>query len=127
MATAISDAIIEYLENVERMENYAKEDTGSEDDYAESDYMQYYVYDSSGEGYTIQLMSSNKELDIFDASFKEFKGIAMLALGSGTFKYKYCYGCYPSAEAARKELPWARKSFKDAIVVRYKAGKIVGN
>ncbi len=127
MATAISDAIIEYLENVERMENYAKEDTGTEDDYAESDYMQYYVYDSSGEGYTIQLMSSNKELDIFDASFKEFKGIAMLALGSGTFKYKYCYGCYPSAEAARKELPWARKSFKDAIVVRYKAGKIVGN
>jgi hypothetical protein len=51
----------------------------------------------------------------------------MLAIGSGTFKYKYCYGCYPTAEAARKELAWARKSFKDAIVVRYKAGKIVGN
>lgn len=127
MANAISDAIIEYLENVERMENYAYEDTGTEDSYTEGDYLQYYVYDSSGEGYTIQLMSSNKELDIFDSSFKEFKGIAMLAIGSGSFKYKYCYGCYPTAEAARKELPWARKSFKDAIVVRYKAGKIVGN
>lgn len=127
MANAISDAIIEYLENVERMEQYAQNDTGSDDSYTDDNYLEYYVYDSSGEGYTIQLMSSNKELDIFDSSFKEFKGIAMLAIGSGTFKYKYCYGCYPTAEAARKELAWARKSFKDAIVVRYKAGKIVGN
>ena len=70
-------------------------------------------------------MSSTKELDIYDASFKEFKGIAMLVMGTGTFKYKYCYGCYPTAEAAKKELAWAKRSFKDAIVTRYKAGKIV--
>lgn len=125
MAEAISEAIITYFENVERMEEYAKNDTGSEDSFNNDDYMKYYVYDSSGEGYTIQLMSATKELDIYDSSFKEFKGIAMLVMGTGTFKYKYCYGCYPTAEAAKSELSWARKSFKDAIVTRYKAGKII--
>ena len=126
MAEAICDAIIAYFENVALMEELAKEgDKGSEDEFTNDDYMKYYVYDSTGEGYTIQLMSSTKELDIYDASFKEFKGIAMLVMGTGTFKYKYCYGCYPTAEAAKKELAWAKRSFKDAIVTRYKAGKIV--
>lgn len=125
MADAISDAIVVYFENVERMEEYAKNDTGSEDSFNNDDYLKYYVYDSSGEGYTIQLMSSTTELDIYSASFKEFKGLAMLVMGTGTFKYKYCYGCYPTAAAAQSELAWARKSFKDAIVTRYKAGKIV--
>jgi hypothetical protein len=87
--------------------------------------MKYYVYDSSGSGYTIQLMSSDKKLDIYDSSFKDFKGIAMLVMGTDTFKYKYCYGCYPTIEAAKSELGWARKSFKDAIITRYKAGKII--
>lgn len=125
MAAAICDAIIVYFENVERMEEYAKDDTGSEDYFSNDDYMKYYVYDSSGSGYTIQLMSSDKKLDIYDSSFKDFKGIAMLVMGTGTFKYKYCYGCYPTIEAAKSELGWARKSFKDAIITRYKAGKII--
>ncbi|MBE6202756.1 MAG: N-acetylmuramoyl-L-alanine amidase [Rikenellaceae bacterium] len=125
MADAISDAIVDYFENIERMEEYAQNDTGSEDSFSNDNYLKYYVYDSSGEGYTIQLMSSSTELDIYSASFKEFKGIAMLVMGTGTFKYKYCYGCYPTAAAAQSELAWARKSFKDAIVTRYKAGKIV--
>ncbi|MBR2429501.1 MAG: N-acetylmuramoyl-L-alanine amidase [Alistipes sp.] len=125
MAAAISDGIISYFESVTLMEEYAENDTGTEDNFTEDDTLRYYVYDSSGEGYTIQLMSSNKELDIYHGSFKEFRGLAMLVMGTGTFKYKYCYGCYPTAAAAQSELAWARRSFKDAIVTRYKAGKIV--
>lgn len=125
MADAISDAIVTYFENIELMEKYAAGYDGTEDTYSNDNYMKYYVYDSKGEGYTIQLMSSTKELDIYDSSFKDFKGIAMLVMGTGTFKYKYCYGCYPTIESAKSELEWARKSFKDAIVTRYKAGKIV--
>jgi N-acetylmuramoyl-L-alanine amidase len=78
-------------------------------------------------GYAIQLISSTCEVDTMDYQFKGYKGRVRLLMGTGKYKYKYCYGCYPTAEAARKELAWARKSFKDAIVVRYKAGKIVGN
>ena len=77
------------------------------------------------EGYAIQLISSLSEVDIYDYQFKGYKGRVRLLMGTGRYKYKYCYGSYATAEEARVELAEARKTFKDAYVVRFKDGAIV--
>jgi N-acetylmuramoyl-L-alanine amidase len=46
-------------------------------------------------------------------------------MGTGSWCYKYCFGSYASAEEAKSDLAEVRKSFKDAYVVRYEAGKLV--
>jgi N-acetylmuramoyl-L-alanine amidase len=83
------------------------------------------VKDASGAGYTIQLISSKTKVNINDSQFKSYRGRVMLVMGTGSWCYKYCFGSYASAEEAKSDLAEVRKSFKDAYVVRYEAGKLV--
>ena len=77
------------------------------------------------EGYTIQLLASDKLVKTSDAQFKSYRGKVKSYIGGGVLKYKYCYGSYPSRSEATRELSVVKRSFKDAFVVRYSQGKIV--
>ena len=77
------------------------------------------------EGYTIQLMASDKQIKSSDAQFKSYRGKVKSYIGSGVLKYKYCYGSFSSRSEAVRELMAVKRSFKDAFVVRYSQGKIV--
>lgn len=131
MAEAISDAIVAYFTS---LDGGAVEDTSAaeSDDSAEgAESVATDAEDASEEaqeateGYAIQLISSLKEVDIYDYQFHEYKGRVRLLMGSGRYKYKYCYGSYATATEAREELAEVRKRFKDAYVVKYRDGVIV--
>ncbi len=77
------------------------------------------------EGYTIQIISSNRRIGLNSSSLKTYRGRAHEKIGTGKLPYKYCVGKYPTRAAAVKELPAVRKRFSDAFVVRYKGDKIV--
>jgi N-acetylmuramoyl-L-alanine amidase len=77
------------------------------------------------EGYAIQLISSTYEVDTRDYQFKSYKGRVRLLMGTGRYKYKYCYGSYATRDAAKRDLAEVQKTFKDAYIVRYKDGNIV--
>lgn len=125
MATAISDAIVSYFKaldgdvaEVSTEEPVTEPMTATVEEEDEA-------VEPLTEGYTIQLISSMVEVDTKDYQFKEYKGRVMQLMGSGKYKYKYCYGTYASKEDTAKDLAEVRKSFKDAYVVRFKDGKIV--
>ena len=128
MATAISDAIVTYFTTLYGMADAGdgagtqEQDSDSESPVAES-------ADAAPatltEGYTIQLISSMKEVDVYDYQFKEYKGQVSLVMGVGKYKYKYCYGSYANSADAQSDLKAVRKIFKDAFVVRFKDGAIV--
>lgn len=128
MATAISDAIVSYFKaldgNVsESVSESVSEQTSESVESAEAATAE--VAEPLAEGYTIQLISSTVEVDKGDYQFKSYKGRVELYMGTGRYKYKYCYGSYATREAAQEELMRARETFKDAYVVRYKDGRIV--
>ena len=75
-------------------------------------------------GYTIQLLSSTKAVDENDSQFKAYRGKVMLKMGTGSYKYKYCYGTYATASEAKEELAKVRTYFKDAYVVRFEGDNI---
>ena len=77
------------------------------------------------EGYTIQLMASDKQIKSSDAQFKSYRGKVKSYIGGGVLKYKYCYGSFSSRSEASQQLAAVKRSFKDAFVVRYSQGKIV--
>lgn len=126
MADAISDAIVTYFkaldgdysateESAAEGANEAEEKTEAQP--AESEEMT--------EGYTIQLISSVKEVDTNDYQFKQYKGRVRLVMGTGKFKYKYCFGSYATSADAQADLKEVRKTFKDAYVVKFCDGAIV--
>ena len=80
---------------------------------------------SSSEGYTIQLLASDKKISCSDGQFKSYRGKVDCYMGSGVLKYKYCYGRYDSRDEAQRNLSSVRKSFKGAFVVHFSNGKIV--
>ena len=80
---------------------------------------------SSSEGYTIQLLASDKKISSSDGQFKSYRGKVDCYMGSGVLKYKYCYGRYGSRDEAQRNLSSVRKSFKGAFVVHFSNGKIV--
>ncbi len=136
IAGAISDAIVYFIRGLDAAEEYAaggvaggsvEQNTAkiAEQKVDAKPQTEAAVKDASGKGYTIQLISSKSEVDINDSQFKEYRGRVMLVMGVGTWKYKYCYGSYASAEAAKSDLAEVRKTFKDAYLVRYEAGKLV--
>ena len=126
MAEAICDAIIKYMDNLDKMEEYSYDDSNAQiEESTQEELPANYVSDASGEGYTIQLLSSTKKLNLFDSQFKSYKGLVIEVQDSGTYKYKYCFGSYSSAQAAQQDLKQVRNTFKDAFITRYKAGKIV--
>ncbi len=76
---------------------------------------------ASKQGYTIQLLASDKTTD---SQFKSYRGKVRRLSGGGALKYKYCYGDYSSPAEARRSLSEVRRSFKDAFVVRYEGDRI---
>ena len=127
MATAISDAIITYFKTLDGMHS-ADGSEGVVESEKQSSIEEVKPQETKvglTEGYTIQLISSLKEVNINDSQFKSYKGRVRLVMGSGSYKYKYCYGAYATAEEAKAELAEIRKSFKDAYVVRFRDGSIV--
>lgn len=124
MATAISDAIVSYFKALDgNVSESVSEQTSEPVESAEAATAE--VAEPLAEGYTIQLISSTVEVDKGDYQFKSYKGRVELYMGTGRYKYKYCYGSYATREAAQEELMRARETFKDAYVVRYKDGRIV--
>ena len=81
--------------------------------------------DEASEGYAIQLISSTYEVDTNDYQFKAYKGRVRLLMGTGRYKYKYCYGSYTTRDAAKRDLAEVQKTFKDAYIVHYKDGNII--
>ena len=77
------------------------------------------------EGYAIQLISSTYEVDTRDYQFKSYKGRVRLLMGTGRYKYKYCYGSYATRDAAKQDLAEVQKTFKDAYIVYYEDKSIV--
>lgn len=127
MATAISDAIITYFKTLDGMHS-ADGSEGVVESEKQSSIEEVKPQETKvglTEGYTIQLISSLKEVNINDSQFKSYKGRVRLVMGSGSYKYKYCYGAYATAEEAKAELAEIRNSFKDAYVVRFRDGSIV--
>ena len=80
---------------------------------------------SSAEGYTIQLLASDKKISSSDSQFKSYRGKVECYIGSGALKYKYCYGSYSSRDEAQRNLSSVRKVFGGAFVVHFSDGKIV--
>ena len=76
-------------------------------------------------GYAIQLISSLCEVDVNDYQFRGYKGRVRLLMGSGRYKYKYCYGSYSTREAAKRDLAEAQKTFKDAYIVYFEGENIL--
>lgn len=132
IADAISDAVVYFIKSLDAAGEYAANGTStaeiatqsqdsseaptqSEDKTSEQDIE---------EGYTIQLISSKREVDINDSQFKAYRGKVRLVMGNGAWGYKYCYGTYRTKEEAKSDLATIRKDFKDAFVVRFKGDKI---
>ena len=77
------------------------------------------------EGYTIQLLASDKKISSSDSQFKSYRGKVECYIGSGALKYKYCYGNYSTRDEAQRNLSGVRKVFGGAFVVHFSNGKIV--
>lgn len=80
---------------------------------------------SEQSGYTIQLLASDKKISSADKQFKSYRSKVKCYEGGGVLKYKYCYGSYPTRQAAQRDLVTVKRSFRDAFVVRYEGGNIV--
>lgn len=83
------------------------------------------VTTATSEGYTIQLLASDKKVPSSDSQFKIYRGKVDCYVGSGVLKYKYCYGSYATSQEAQRNLSGVRKVFKGAFVVHFRDGKIV--
>lgn len=130
MADAISDAIITYFKALDgdysATEESAAEGANEAEEKSEAQpAAQPAESEEITEGYTIQLISSIKEVDTNDYQFKQYKGRVRLVMGTGKFKYKYCFGSYKTSADAQADLKEVRKTFKDAFVVRFCDGAIV--
>ena len=120
IATALADAIVSFFKGLDAIsgDNVSLVDNrpvATEEP----------VEEILNEGYAIQLISSTCEVDIMDYQFKEYKGRVRLLIGTGSWKYKYCYGSYATRDEAKADLESARKTFKDAYIVYFKDGVIV--
>ena len=83
------------------------------------------VKGTAAEGYTIQVLASNKEISTSDAAFKSYRQKVKCYIGAGALKYKYCYGEYSTRAEAQRNLATIRRTFADAFVVHYRDGEIV--
>lgn len=132
LADALSDAIVEFIERLDKMQEYTadggsseeqkpaeevkSEEPKSEEPKAEAERLE--------SGYTIQLLSSKHSLSLNDSQFKAYRGRVVELMGTGSYCYKYCFGSFASKAEAREELERAKEIFKDAYVVHYEGTKI---
>lgn len=136
IAGAISDAIVSFFEGLDAISGGAATDAdGDNADEAttpstaatsssNSDVATDGAKATLDEGYAIQLISATYEVDVRDYQFKAYKGRVRLLMGTGRYKYKYCYGSYASREEAKRDLAEVQKTFKDAYIVHYKGNQI---
>lgn len=132
LADALSDAIVEFIERLDKMQEYTadggsseeqkpaeevkSEEPKSEEPKAEAERLE--------AGYTIQLLSSKHSLSLNDSQFKAYRGRVVELMGTGSYCYKYCFGSYATKAEAREELERAKEIFKDAYIVHYEGTKI---
>ena len=77
------------------------------------------------EGYAIQVLASDKKISLNDSQFKNYRGKVKCYVGTGTLKYKYCFGEYASREEAQRNLSTLRSVFSGAFVVHFQGDRIV--
>ena len=118
MATAIADAIIAYFKALDGSSAEVVVETAPEP-------VQSSDAKELSEGYTIQLISSMHSVDVNDYQFKDYKGKVKELIGTGKYKFKYCYGAYVTTAEAQEVLKSVRETFKDAYVVYFQGGEIV--
>ena len=132
LADALSDAIVEFVERLDKMQEYTadgdsaeeqkpseevkSEEPKSEEPKAEAERLE--------SGYTIQLLSSKHSLSLNDSQFKAYRGRVVELMGTGSYCYKYCFGSFATKAEAREELERAKEIFKDAYIVHYEGTKI---
>ena len=132
LADALSDAIVEFIERLDKMQEYTadgdsaeeqkpseevkSEEPKSEEPKAEAERLE--------SGYTIQLLSSKHSLSLNDSQFKAYRGRVVELMGTGSYCYKYCFGSFATKAEAREELERAKEIFKDAYIVHYEGTKI---
>lgn len=122
ISRAIADAIKGFIHGLDAVADTSSQIEAAEEKPAEGSAI---TAEQLSEGYAIQLISSTTEVDVNDSQFKEYRGRVRLLMGTGRYKYKYCYGSYTTVAEAREDLAAVRKRFKDAYVVRYGNGKIL--
>ncbi|MBO7198489.1 MAG: N-acetylmuramoyl-L-alanine amidase [Alistipes sp.] len=120
VATAIADAIASFFKGLDAISVDSVEEAPAAVEEVATEVAQ----SDMSEGYAIQLISSKCEVDVYDYQFKGYKGCVRLLMGTGSYKYKYCYGCYPTREAAKGDLAEVQKTFKDAYIVYFKDSAI---
>lgn len=76
-------------------------------------------------GFTIQVMASDKKIDVNSAQFKSYRGKIRRLEGAGVLKYKYCHGEFSSRAEAQRHVAKVGQTFKGAFVVQYNGDKIV--
>ena len=130
LADALSDAIVEFVERLDKMQEYTAEGGASEasaeevkDDESKSEEPKS-ESERLEEGYTIQLLSSKHSLSLNDSQFKGYRGRVVELMGTGSYCYKYCFGSFKTRAEAREELERAKETFKDAYIVHYEGNKI---
>lgn len=130
LADALSDAIVEFIERLDKMQEYTAEggateasaeevkadESKSEEPKSEAERLE--------EGYTIQLLSSKHSLSLNDSQFKGYRGRVVEFMGAGSYCYKYCFGSFKTRAEAREELERVKETFKDAYIVHYEGNKI---
>ena len=79
----------------------------------------------ANDGYTIQLLASDKKIKTSDSQFKTYRNKVKCYIGGGKLKYKYCYGEFASRAEAQRKLSDVKRTFKDAFVVHYNGENIV--
>ena len=131
IATAITNAIVSFFNGLDAIsgDEVAPQAASSTTSVSSSTLKTPQTESVAGEavskGFTIQLISSLSEVDIYDYQFKGYKGRVRLLMGTGRYKYKYCYGSYSTREAAKRDLAEAQKTFKDAYIVYFEGENIL--
>lgn len=69
--------------------------------------------------YAIQLMASVKKISTDHPELKSYRGKVWILEGSGSLKYKYCYGDYAEKGMAQEHIKEVRKEFPQAFIVAY--------
>lgn len=76
-------------------------------------------------GYTIQLCASADRIALGSSEFKSYRNKVREFRTSGTYRYKYCTGDYPTKAEAEKALQQVRKSFRSAYIVGFEGEKLL--
>ena len=69
--------------------------------------------------YAIQLLASAKKIATDNSEFKSYKGKVWVLEGSGSMKYKYCYGDFADKASAQQQIEEVRKEFPQAFIINY--------